>query len=707
MKFLKGNCGLGWISRSHPFLDEEYKGDVTPLSQEGGAAPPQNQPSGEKVIREIPVEQFTGQSLDPALQAPAHPEDGQKQPKTASEDILKSGTFPQIISNSYDVFSRFSPEQQKAFLDNVVNLAIKAPVAGASSVLDLFTTFPLNAAVSAYNALAPEGKALPYAETFEKKAEQGVDYLAKKAGVDTSQGGALYEGAKMAASVAMPGGIAKHLLSAPKTAKVLNTIGSVKPGVVMGAAGAGTAMELAREHEAGIAKTLGAGVAGAAVGEALPFVLNKKTWKDFGEKVAIRALGADKKNLKTEVVDSAKRLGIDLPLAATTDSVFSAFANQTISKTPVVGDLLRDKVKETSRQFQEAWDHMLTSVAPELKEPLSKVTRSIYERSNALVKDSKDMVSVQPILNVIQSVRKELKSPVYSEEGLALQGYMKQFEKSADKVIKEQKPRYAELEKIIAQSKDPVLGDLVKNLNQIKIEPYLNINELINTKINLNEIMANRKVFTSEESNVFKFLEVIQGAVHNVLERYGQTNPEWGSAFKTAEETYARHARREGLEKLLAEKVVNPVTQEVSYNPLIKILESRSRQKFLQESLGAENYKKLEDFVNVARGMEATKRNILNPSGTAIVGAVLGLVQGAVFGIEKISDLFPMAAAGGFTWGISKLLRSPQFLDIAREFAARPSVPLARKVDRIVKDRLGVGAQALMRGTQGTSENNN
>jgi len=622
--------------------------------------------------------------------------------KVNPESILESHTIPQILQSAYDNFSKLPDESRKQLFNDILRVAVKAPISGASSIVDFVTTLPLNASKAIYNTIASKDAQVPYITPWSEKTETAVDSLAQQAGFDTSGTGPITEGVKLATGVLTGGGIAKTLTSIPKAAASL--IGSTKPQVLVGAAGAGASMEAAKEHGSGIVGQIGSGIVGGTLAESLPFVLNKQNWINALEKGLIKGFGLDKKNIKLNALESAEKLGIDLPAAAATDSVTMAFVNQAISKLPHLGNKLRDQVKKTSHQFQEAWDDMLNSVAPKISIELNKEAKSIYKVPNNLLKNSEDTVSPQLILNKIKETREVLKSPIHSEPTKKLHSYMNELENSLSpqglKIslkdlsgheisIGGVKTKFNELPQ---DMKDQILSR-VKSETSFS---HIPIQEVLRSKIELNKIMRDRNLFDRMDTDTLSFLNGIKSSIDETLNEYGLTNPKWFSSFEKAEKQYASLAKRENLEDSFAGKIVNPATQEVSYTPLVKMLEDRSQQKFLKNNLGEENYKKLNDFVNVARAMDNAKRNILNPSSTALVNGAMGLIQGLVFGTNPVPALFISASAAGAT----KLLTDKRFLNIAMDFAKKPSESLAQRLDKIVNDRLGIGIHALMKQSQ-------
>ena len=97
--------------------------------------------------------------------------------------------------------------------------------------------------------------------------------------------------------------------------------------------------------------------------------------------------------------------------------------------------------------------------------------------------------------------------------------------------------------------------------------------------------------------------------------------------------------------------------------------------------------------------MDALKRNNPNPSGTALVTAVIGFFQGLAG-----TNPLPTIAGGLGAYGTSKLLTNKKFLNKATQFAKEPSDLLARQIEKIVKEETGVALQTLMKTTREKKE---
>jgi len=593
-------------------------------------------------------------------------------------------------NNLIQKFTGMSPEQQQKLVGDILNLAVKAPASSIGSIVDLFATPVVNAGVSAYNAVAPEEYQAPYAQSAEKTIEQGVNYLGDKAGLNLNQPTAGYEGAKLASSVAIPGGLASKAGTFTNLAK---TIGTTNPKALAGAIGAGEAANYAKEQGSGALGQLGSGVAGAVGGEILASAANPKNIAKGVTKLAAKGIGLGKNNIKTEALDAAERLGLEgLPAAAATDSIITAYASQLISKIPKFGDKLRADVKNTSKEFQSAWDKMLDSIAPEIDQELSKEAQLIYKSPNNLI-GKEDVVSPNLILNKINETRSKLTGHLDAEATKKLKSYLDELEKSFIPEKKQLSSLKGFDEKNLSDLPEATRNQILEKANEIISQKDIYVKDLLRTKIELNKIMRDRNIFDRTDRDNLSFLKGIQQSIKDTLEVYGKTNPKWYESFQKAENKFAGLAKRESLEDVLSGKITDVETGDVKYTPLIKVLEDRKQQKFLKNNLGDTNYKKLEDFVKVAQSMSSINRNVLNPSSSAIVGTVILAIQSLAFQANP----FPLLAATTGAHAITKLLTDKKFLNKVNQFAKEPTEPLAQKIDSIIKDHMGIGSQALMK----------
>ena len=75
-----------------------------------------------------------------------------------------------------------------------------------------------------------------------------------------------------------------------------------------------------------------------------------------------------------------------------------------------------------------------------------------------------------------------------------------------------------------------------------------------------------------------------------------------------------------------------------------------------------------------------------------IVELLIRFSQEKVFGTNPV----PTILGGLGAFGAQKLLTSQKFIDIASEFAKKPSPTLAHRLNNVVKDNLGLSIQTIM-----------
>jgi hypothetical protein len=520
-------------------------------------------------------------------------------------------------------------------------------------------------------------------EAIDKRIDQATDGYTRT----PEQEKWFQEGIKFASSVASGGGLASLAGKAgyKGTGTLLKSVGSTKPSVIAGAGASGAAMQKAEESHFSTPGSIGSGIGAGLATEAALNALNPKA-------IARRATaltGFGRSNLNVPAIDAAKNLNIDLPGVAATKGVAPAFAHQTMSRFPYFGDKLREKIQTASKQYQKAWDDMLDSVgAPKTEEVSKKIDRSYELMRNAIPEGA--AVVPTPILEAIAEVEGNLKTAVHSDPTKKLFSIMGEFKKA----LASPKPALPDgFEKLPPTIQEKVLAAIPQGANPISVK------ELVRQKVELNKIMSDRNIFDRSDTDSLGFLHVLKHGVNKTLEQYGTTNPKFMKALKRADERFARTAKREALDNVLSGKIVDPKTGEVSYNSLLGILNDRKQQKFLKNQLGGTNYKKLEDFVNVAKAMESVKRNNPNPSGSATMGSVMGLITSLALG----NFTLPAKVIGGGAVATT-LLTSKRFLNKATQFAKEPTEPLARQLANIVKENTGMTVQALQKGARDGQE---
>jgi hypothetical protein len=320
---------------------------------------------------------------------------------------------------------------------------------------------------------------------------------------------------------------------------------------------------------------------------------------------------------------------------------------------------------------------------PEVKKEISQD----YKLMRAAIPEE-DTILASDLLETITALEKELASTFHSEPTKKLFTVMNDIKED---ILSGQTKLPEGFERFPAHVQEKIL-------EQIKQETILRpvaVKKLVRQKVELNKFMRDKNIFDRTDTDTLSLTKLLQESTDKVLEEYGAKNPKFLKRYRAANEKYAQTARREELDDLLGGKIRDPHTGEVAYTPLVKILQDKDQQVFLKNNLGEQNYQKLTDFITVAQAMDALKRNNPNPSGTALVTAVIGFVQGLAG-----SNPLPTLASGLGVYGASKLLTSKRFINKATQFAKEPTDTLAQQIEKIVKEETGVALQTLMKTTR-------
>ena len=442
---------------------------------------------------------------------------------------------------------------------------------------------------------------------------------------------------------------------------------------------AGGAGGIAAAEEAGVESTLGkmaAGVGGTAAVSALGSVSPKG--------LALTLAGFGKNQLKTKALDAAKRIGVDLPGVAATDAVAPSAAHNLISRAPYFGDKIRETLSQTGQQYQRSFESLLDKVSPPLTEDLSQVARKIYAPLDNLL-PATDTIDPTPWLKEIKKIETKLQSVAKSEPTKKLLSVFREMKQNLGGKSEEAIPDY------LVTASDTVKKSLEKQLKEgaPAVRP-IPVQEVVRQKIEFNKMMKDKNLFDRTDSDSLSYLHNLQAVTKDMLEQYGKKqNPEFLNALKKADLEYGAYAKRENLEGLLGEKLSSLITEEPQYNPLIKALQKKDNQKFLKNNLGPENYKKISDYVDVAKAMESIKRNNQNPSGSGWVGA-LASIAGGLYAAPAYTTGLLAATQGG-----TKLLTSKRFINLAHRYAKQPTESLSHKLQAIIKDTTGKSVLVL------------
>lgn len=382
-------------------------------------------------------------------------------------------------------------------------------------------------------------------------------------------------------------------------------------------------------------------------------------------KLPLKIMGLSPKGLNIEAATAARDLGIDLPAAALTDSKLTGLADQFVGKTPYFGDKLAKKYSNAEKQTRDTLGKIYEEVGPAKTPEIESQIANLYNESvSTLPQEAR--VKPTNLKKAIDDIKINTAVLSPSEKDLL---------KTLETIKSEIEP----------QSK------LVSQFGPIKIPMQdFDVNKLIGTKKSLNSMIK-----WDMDEGVKNQLRKVQKAISKDITEYGKTNPEWYKTFKEADSLFGKVAKREKLEGLLSDKSINSATDNLSYNALAKSINAPGKGELIKKQVDPETFAKIEKLGTVAKAMAIKNRGIPNPSGTAITGAIGGIL-GTLYTPQAIVTVIGTA-------GTTKLLTDKKFLDLALKLAEKPNKPNLLTVislNKRIKDITGYSAVALNREMQ-------
>ncbi len=402
----------------------------------------------------------------------------------------------------------------------------------------------------------------------------------------------------------------------------------------------------------------------------------KSIFNNFNEpkKLVRKAMGLTKEGgLDIPAATAARDLGIDLPAAALTDSNLTGLADQWISKTPVFGNKLRNKYlnanEQTRKALEDIYDQTSQKRTPELESKISE----LYANSRKTLPKEPGKRSVIPVNtnNIINELYDEISnSDIFAKDTNDLLTVLKSLKKGVDPVSTI-KTKYGSI--------------------KAPIQPY-DVKKLINAKMNLNAMIK-----WDTDEGIKNLARKLQKAVSDDISEYGKINPKWHKTYREADKTFGDLAKRERLEETLGQKATNYATDGLSYNTLAKAINNPKNAETIQKQVTPEVYSKIQKLGQVARAMASKTSRVPNPSGTATTSATIGGL-GTLIGL-LYDPTFTGAAVGTGSilgsWYGSKLLTDKKFLDMALEYAEKPTLSSELTLNKYIKDKTGYSAVAL------------
>jgi hypothetical protein len=543
---------------------------------------------------------------------------------------------------------------------------------------------------------------IPLIPSATEGIDTGIDALTNDYTATPDSEKIYHEALKMGSSVLGGGGLgklaSKGALSLGKSAlakgveKTGNFTGSLKPSAIAGGVAMGAASEASRESGDSLSESMGKGALAAIATELTAKMLDPK-------RGLVKVMGFGKDKLKERALRAGDKIEVELRGAAATESAFTNQLQHNLSHLPFIGQKIDDSVHALKEQYIRSWDTFLDEIAPRLEgtETLSDVARSIYSESRALMPKTGE-IDVSDWLKEIQKIEHLKPALVKADPTKKLFSILEEFKEAAVQKIKSNEHSVPLYDQYGSKLKD-VANTYTKAR---KLTPQ----QLLDQKVELNKIMADKNLFDRLDSDALSLLEGLRKKTDDILEKWGTKEaPEWLEAFRKNQDTYANYAKREKLENLISKDIFNPATGESNYATLIKKLSDRKNKKLLLNSLGVQKYRELSDYTEVAKAISDIVRRNKNKSGSGHHVAAIGGVVGAIAGLTT-APLTTLASLG-ISEGVSRLMTSKKFINLARRLAKEPTQSTAKKLEATIEDTLGISVLELNRQLQEADTNTN
>lgn len=671
----------------------------------------------------------TSMNSEPQIGYNQQDDDQEKAERIANALRNASGRSP------LDVFLGMPDEKKQETFNDLLRIAVKAPAATVGSLADMVTTLPYNLGVAGYNALTGDNK--PQSKTLEHVAEEGIDTVT---GGKTKGGGPIYEGTKLALSLAIPGATGAKLVQkavqagkeVPKAVKALNFFGSTDPKVIASAVPAGAAMEIARKNDAGLLTEMGIGVGtglaaqraltGAvglsnfrkrpgdalmAAGDALKGVASSA--KELPYKIAKVGLGIKKSNFITksnfneDIAKAFLEAGLQAPVSAVTDSRIVGLANKTLSKVPYLAEWVSKRHKELEEGFTKYRNDLGEKIGPQKTDAISKQTSSLF----------KEMIKLAPegaLMDISGSVKK-------AEEIVSQLRKAASNDSPSKKTIEFLEPflaRYKEGKGTDSESLiNFVKSDFFKNMGETQKQSALkalNISELqgvaptnhiVEQYQQLNSFMGEKDLFKGDNGKRnLNLLHEFRRSLKADLAIYGKENPEFDKVRKQANKLFSQTKKRQEWDRFW-EKYQNATQDTQRYKPLTEALHKTEVKEKLTRLLGKDLAHNLEIITKASKGMAKSALNDPNPSGTELQRMVnrwgsmmMNTLTGGGASLATGSPV-PLLLMLGGPASVAWALQSRNFVKKLVEYSEKPSVQKGKILERIVMKNTGLTLEEL------------
>lgn len=571
---------------------------------------------------------------------------------------------PQTASiRKYEKYRIFPAEQEG---DSWAALIGKSALKGVSSIADIpihLAEYMANASskgrdMEMQNLFPEDENFIPTPEINLPKTSDIRSDIKRYTGVDLEPHPATpgqriaSNAAEFAGGFLVPGGAIKAAAKAPGLfSKFAKTSKTLAPATAIG----GTSGVLQEGGVDPLIADLGTSVTMPLGGGLTKFA------KHLGEKGLLKLGGLSGKNFKLDTAKAAKKLGVDLPPAALTDSPWAALAHQYSSKMPVLNNYYKRAYDLPEEQMIAKINQLYNKVGPKDTAETRKNISRLYEEKDKLLPEGAQIFPNSTLENT-DLIKRRIQESLRPSDA----------ERKVYNIVNE-------LESNIAPS-----------TQYGRIKAPVPVKGLTATKRSFNDTID----FDPEVRGVRNYLKKPLKGINEDIAEYGKTNPEWYNSYKEADELFAKTARRKDLEN----RFKNVVTHEdkLSYPALSKVANSPENQNRLKQLAGnQENIEAIQNLGEIAKRMSTHNKSAPNPSGTAVVGAVGAFLYNlAVNPIATLGGSTAFVAGGGSL--MTKLGTDKRFVDLAIKHAENPNnEAIAKALNAHIKKVTGYSVYAL------------
>lgn len=396
--------------------------------------------------------------------------------------------------------------------------------------------------------------------------------------------------------------------------------------------------------------------------------------KDTLNKGYRKGLGLTPNKLNIEAAKAARDLGVELPATVLTDSTLTALADQAISKSPFLGNILKNKYDKANSQIYENINKVYSEIGPVRTPEIEKKIFDLYEKRKSELPVN---ATVKPVNAAAALDKIKINSALLS-------------------------PEERQLSKELEALKNELTPSLNSQFGNIKIPiQEFNVDRLIGTKQSLNSIIK-----WDIPEGVRNQLRKVQKGISDDIAEYGKTNPKWYETYKEADDLFSRVAKREKVQELLRNEGLNE-PENLSYAMLSRSIKDKKKNKLLQKNVPPETFEKIKKLGVLSNAMVQKNRRVPNPSGTAATAASLGFLSGIFFdptGVITTSG----ALAAGTAYKTTKLLTDKKFLDLALQYAeteGKSKISSAMKLNKRAKDITGYTLNSIYQSARRNANN--